>query len=68
MGNFFFVFICTNCELTSLYSRQAIRISDRTTTPVRPTPALQWTSTGRLVFFGSLMLFVCLLTDWISSK
>ncbi|KAA8582067.1 hypothetical protein FQN60_008807 [Etheostoma spectabile] len=38
------------------------------TTPVRPTPALQWTSTGRLVFFGSLMLFVCLLTDWISSS
>lgn len=55
-------------ELTSLCSRQAIRISVRMTTPVRPTPALQWTSTGRLVFFGSLMLFVCLLTDWISSR
>lgn len=53
---------------TSLCSRQAMRISDRMTTPVRPTPALQWTSTGRLVFFGSLMLFVCLLTDWISSR
>lgn len=53
---------------TSLCSRQAMRISDRMTTPVRPTPALQWTSTGRLAFFGSLMLFMCLLTDWTSSR
>lgn len=43
-------------------------ISDRMTTPVRPTPALQCTRTGRFVFFGSLELLVCRLTDWISSK
>ena len=53
---------------TSLCSRQAIMISDRMTTPVRPTPALQWTSNGGLGLLGSLVLFVWRRTDWISSR
>lgn len=53
---------------TSLCSRQAIMISDRMTTPVLPTPALQWTSNGGLGLFGSLVLFVWRRTDWISSR
>lgn len=43
-------------------------ISDSMTTPVRPTPALQCTSTGGLEFLGSAVLFVWRRTDWISSK
>lgn len=53
---------------TSLCSRQAIMISDKITTPVLPTPALQWTSNGGLGLFGSLVLFVWRRTDWISSR
>lgn len=53
---------------TSLCSRQAIMISDRMTTPVRPTPALQWTSSGGFGLWGSLVLFVWRRTDWISSR
>lgn len=43
-------------------------ISDSMTTPVRPTPALQCTSTGGLEFLGSAVLFVWRRTDCISSK
>lgn len=39
------------------------------TTPVRPTPALQCTTTGGLRLFEvSSIELVCLLTDWISSR
>lgn len=54
---------------TSLCSRQLIISSARITTPVRPTPALQCTTTGGLRLFEvSSMVLVCLLTDWICSK
>lgn len=53
---------------TSLCSRQAIMISDKMTTPVLPTPALQWTSSGGLRLLGSLVLLVWRRTDWISSR
>lgn len=55
-------------EITSLCSKQAIMISDSMTTPVRPTPALQCTSTGGFGFLGSAVLFVWRRTDCISSK
>lgn len=43
--------------------------SVRMTTPVRPTPALQCTTTGGLRLFEvSSIELVCLLTDWISSR
>jgi hypothetical protein len=54
--------------ITSLCSRQAIMTSDKMTTPVLPTPALQCTSSGGLGLFGSLVLFVWRRTDWISSR
>lgn len=54
---------------TSLCSRQLIMSSVRMTTPVRPTPALQCTTTGGLRLLEvSNMELVCLLTDWISSR
>lgn len=54
---------------TSLCSRQLIMSSVRMTTPVRPTPALQCTTTGGFRLFEvSNIELVCLLTDWISSK
>lgn len=43
-------------------------ISDRMTTPVLPTPALQCTSRGGLGIAGSAVLLVWRRTDCISSK
>lgn len=45
-------------KITSLCSRQAIMISDKMTTPVLPTPALQCTRRGGLGDIGSAVLFV----------